>query len=156
LRRAVEQAGLTKVVTSHTFRHCFATHLLWAGTDIRTIQELLGHRDVATTMIYAHVVNDDRKRITSPLDCLKPRSAADPSEFDSAAGGASDVAEHGANQQNRTASFEVVQGSGTVLGAGSVANERARQSLYRRLAAALAAPIGCRARDRTARGNARA
>ena len=68
LRRAVELAGLLKHVTSHTFRHCFATHLLWTGTDIRMIQELLGHEDVKTTMIYTHVVN--QASVTSPLDRL--------------------------------------------------------------------------------------
>ncbi|MEM7478738.1 MAG: tyrosine-type recombinase/integrase, partial [Planctomycetota bacterium] len=62
--------AIHKHVTSHTFRHCFATHLLWAGTDIRTIQELLGHSDVKTTMIYTHVLNRSDITITSPLDRL--------------------------------------------------------------------------------------
>ncbi|MGB7342658.1 MAG: integron integrase [Pirellulaceae bacterium] len=70
LRRAVEAVGLLKHVTSHTFRHCFATHLLWSGTDIRTIQELLGHSDVKTTMIYTHVMNRQDISIVSPLDRL--------------------------------------------------------------------------------------
>ena len=68
LRRAVEAAEINKLVTSHTFRHCFATHLLWSGSDIRVIQELLGHKDVKTTMIYTHVMNRSGLAVTSPLD----------------------------------------------------------------------------------------
>ncbi|CAD73032.1 integron integrase [Rhodopirellula baltica] len=70
LRRAVEQAGILKHVTSHTFRHCFATHLLWQGTDIRQIQQLLGHSDVKTTEIYTHVRNPHEAKVVSPLDRL--------------------------------------------------------------------------------------
>ncbi len=70
LREAVQRANITKNVTSHVFRHSFATHLLEDGTDIRTIQELLGHKDVRTTMIYTHVMNRRGVTIVSPLDKL--------------------------------------------------------------------------------------
>ncbi len=65
---AARVAGLTKRVTCHTFRHSFATHLLEGGYDIRTVQELLGHRDVRTTMVYTHVLNRGGLGVRSPLD----------------------------------------------------------------------------------------
>ena len=68
--RAVREAGLTKPASCHTFRHSFATHLLEDGYDIRTVQELLGHRDVRTTMIYTHVLNRGPAAVRSPLDGL--------------------------------------------------------------------------------------
>ncbi len=70
VREAVMRAGLTKQATSHTFRHSFATHLLEDGYDIRTVQELLGHRDVKTTMIYTHVLNRGPAAVRSPVDGL--------------------------------------------------------------------------------------
>ncbi|MCW8827173.1 MAG: integron integrase [Gammaproteobacteria bacterium] len=68
IKGAVRRAGLTKPATSHTLRHSFATHLLEGGYDIRTVQELLGHNDVKTTMIYTHVLNKGGQGVRSPLD----------------------------------------------------------------------------------------
>ncbi len=68
IKQAVQQAGITKRVSCHTFRHSFATHLLQNGYDIRTVQELLGHKDVKTTMIYTHVLQKGARAIKSPLD----------------------------------------------------------------------------------------
>ena len=68
IRAAARLAGITKHVTGHTFRHSFATQLLEAGDDMRTVQALLGHKDVKTTMIYTHVLNRGAKAVRSPLD----------------------------------------------------------------------------------------
>lgn len=68
VKEAVARAGITKRASCHTFRHSFATHLLEGGYDIRTIQELLGHSDVKTTMIYTHVLNQGPRGVRSPMD----------------------------------------------------------------------------------------
>ncbi len=70
VKKAAHLAGVNKPVSSHTFRHSFATHLLEDGHDIRTVQELLGHQDVSTTMIYAHVLKKGPNAVKSPLDTI--------------------------------------------------------------------------------------
>ncbi len=70
ISRAAKKAGISRKVTPHTLRHCYATHLLDNGTDVRLIQELLGHKDIKTTLIYTHITNQTMNNIQSPLDRL--------------------------------------------------------------------------------------
>jgi len=84
VQAAARKAGLTKPVSPHTFRHSFATHLLEAGYDICTVQELLGHQSVQTTMIYTHVIRKGGMGVKSPLDMrgqMRPSIKSNPASL---------------------------------------------------------------------------
>jgi len=74
LRKVIRETGLAKRVTMHTLRHCFATHLLEAGTDIRILQVLLGHSSIRTTLRYTHITDRLVQKLVSPLDLIQPAS----------------------------------------------------------------------------------
>jgi site-specific recombinase XerD len=96
---AVRRSGIAKRATSHTFRHSFATHLLEEGYDIRTVQELLGHASVETTMIYTHVLNKGGRGVTSPIDSTQFHAGATLTNRDSLRAGANEQ-----DQRSRTKS----------------------------------------------------
>lgn len=75
IKKAVQKSGLTKIITPHTLRHSFATHLLQSGADIRTVQAQLGHSDVKTTQIYTHVLQQGANGVVSPFNIIRRKNA---------------------------------------------------------------------------------
>jgi len=130
VKQAMRRAGVTRVASCHTLRHCFATHLLELGQDIRTVQELHGHEDVRTTMIYTHVLQRNQHNVRSPLDLSGPASAGS-----GGSGGSGDLDDALDADNGRTTAAESDAGAAHGMAAGVAGHrdgglERGQPSAY--------------------------